>query len=260
MPANLVIVDNASSRKAAGVVREFFESWPGWLEVLEMPLNEGFAAAFNAGSRRLEELGISGWVNLSHDVVLSPDTLIELFEALDQGQSLVGPTIKDLNTGAVFSSGGRINVWSGHIWAKTNELEEPVGADWLDGSCFAISKDLFQSVEGMNENLFLYFEDVDLGMRAAKLGVTPMVLSVIAKQEPHGPSPYLRGHSSGVLARSNVDSPLFFSLIVRNVAGSAKEVAKGHLAGGILRFRGLLDGLRRRKPAYSVSSKSLDVP
>ena len=260
LPGKLLVVDNASPYKASVALSDFSGLRPGWLDVLEMPSNKGFASAFNAGSRKLKELGLDGWVNLSHDVVLSKDTLAGLYAALEQGQSLVGPTIKNLNTGAIFSSGGRINIWSGDISAATQEVIAPVDAHWLDGSCFAISKELFQSVNGMNEGLFLYFEDVDLGIRAVKKGVTPMVLSVIAEQDPKGPSPYLRGHSSGVLASSNMNSPLFFSLIARNVGGSAKEVMKGHFARGISRLRGLFDGLRGRQPAYSDSFESSDVP
>jgi GT2 family glycosyltransferase len=220
------------------------------IEVIDMPTNMGYASAFNTGSRRLLELGLSGWVNLSHDVVLSEGALHALFHSLDVGLPLVGPTVRNLNTNEVFSSGGHVDVWSGRIWADTREIVVETGAQWLDGSCFAISKNLFESLQGMNEKLFLYFEDVDLGIRAGKLGAALTVLPVAVHQEPGGPTPYQRGHSSGVLARSNMDSPLFLSLVLRNVVGSLVAATKGHFADGISRLRGLFNGLWGSEAAY----------
>lgn len=249
-PKLVVIVDNASPRSAASVVAARSNDSNFDLEVLEPGRNLGFAGAFNLGSQALIAAGCDLWANLSHDTVLARDTFAVLTDAAKKGADLVGPIVRDLNTKEVFSSGGFVNEWTGEVWSAKDSPTETRRVDWLDGSCFVIKKNLFEALSGMNEDIFLYFEDVDLGLRAKRLGAKPTVALVDSFQEPTGPSAYLRGHSSGVLARTNLGSPLFFSLIARNVAGSAISFLKGCPGDGFSRMRGLSRGLMGQSPAY----------
>ena len=215
-----------------------------------MPRNLGFAAAFNAGSNRLLEHGVEVWVNASHDCVLSSTALGELADKASTVMTLVAPTVLEFSNGDVFSAGGYINQWTGKVGALTQLSDEPKRATWADGSCFAIGRELFEATGGMNENFFLYFEDVDLGLRANELGARVWVLPVVTYQDPQGPSAYLRGHSSGVLARSRLSGSLGWSLIGRNLAGALSSIFHGHGQDGISRLRGLFQGLAGRWPAY----------
>lgn len=220
------------------------------IEVLRLPSNQGFAAAFNAGSQRLQEVGLVHWVNVSHDCVLAKPTLGALIQKATEPMTLVGPTVLDAKTNEVFSSGGYVNSWSGKIAAYTNVVSDPTRVDWLDGSCFALSKDLFERTGGMDERFFLYFEDVDFGLRVKSIGGTVWVLSSVSYQDPQGPSSYLRGHSSGVLAKRHFGSALGWALVARNAAGAASGIARGRWQEGVSRARGLAEGLKGKRAAY----------
>lgn len=249
-PKLVVIVDNASPRSASSVVAARRRAHDFDIQVLEPGENLGFAGAFNLGSRALIAAGLELWVNLSHDTVLATDTLAVLNDATEKGLDLVGPVVRNLETKEVFSSGGFVNAWTGNVWSAKDLPIAPRQVDWLDGSCFMIKRNLFEALSGMNEDMFLYFEDVDIGLRAKRLGSQPTVVLVDSFQEPTGPTPYLRGHSSGVLARTNFGSALFFSLIARNLVGSAISFLRGHPGDGFLRVRGLSQGLMGHRPAY----------
>jgi GT2 family glycosyltransferase len=251
-----VIVDNDSEHSAEVVLqgarsRNHLKNLEtSVIEVLRLPSNQGFAAAFNAGSQKLKEAGLVHWVNVSHDCVLAKPTLGALIQKAIEPMTLVGPTVLDAYTNEVFSAGGYVHPWSGKIDHLTGLVSQPTRVDWLDGSCFALSKDLFDKTGGMDERFFLYFEDVDFGLRVKATGGTVWVVSAVSYQDPQGPSSYLRGHSSGLLAKRHFDSALGWALIARNATGAASGIARGRWQEGVSRARGLAEGLKGKRAAY----------
>jgi len=56
---------------------------------------------------------------------------------------------------------------------NTSDIE----LDWTSGAALLIKKDLFEKINGFDENFFMYFEDVDLCQRVRKLGKKVLLLS-----------------------------------------------------------------------------------
>jgi GT2 family glycosyltransferase len=51
--------------------------------------------------------------------------------------------------------------------------------DWVIGACMFVRSDLFKKIGGFDENLFLYYEDVDLQYRLIKLGYKIKILTEV---------------------------------------------------------------------------------
>jgi GT2 family glycosyltransferase len=49
-------------------------------------------------------------------------------------------------------------------------VNAPLEVDWVSGAAMFIRRDLFDQLGGFDENFFMYWEDVDLCLRARKLG------------------------------------------------------------------------------------------
>ena len=61
-----------------------------------------------------------------------------------------------------------------HLRKYYNYLEYDINqiheVDSISGCCMYFSRDVYDKVEGFDENFFLYFEDTDFCLRANKLG------------------------------------------------------------------------------------------
>jgi GT2 family glycosyltransferase len=145
-------------------------------QIQELGENMGFGKAHNAG------FGVS-----QGDAVLflNPDTrvlpgalqaLLDVFE--DQRVGITGPLLVD-SAGKVESDcfGLRRTPLS-TIWGKIfSQKKHPYRADgeifetdWISGGAMLVRRSFFEKIGGFDENFFMYFEDVDLCLRAKKRG------------------------------------------------------------------------------------------
>ncbi|MDD5397171.1 MAG: glycosyltransferase family 2 protein [Candidatus Moranbacteria bacterium] len=141
------------------------------LKIINNPKNDGFAKACNLGAKAAKG---------KYLFFLNPDTELK-FSNIDEfvlnfNDSNVGMLAPGLLTSEgvpqPWSAGCNINLWDilknnfGHIasqkiWSSNSASE----ADWVSGAAFVISKKLFDSCHGFDENFFMYFEDIDLCKR-----------------------------------------------------------------------------------------------
>jgi N-acetylglucosaminyl-diphospho-decaprenol L-rhamnosyltransferase len=182
-PVRVILADNGSTDGAPERAAAEREN----VELLRTGGNLGYGTAANRG---VAELGDSyGWV-----VVANPDlewadgaldVLLAAAERWPRGGAF-GPMIREL-TGEVYPSARLVpslgrgighavvgRVWRGNPWTTAykqsdTEVAERV-AGWLSGACLLIRREAFDSVDGFDPRYFMYFEDVDLGDRLAKVG------------------------------------------------------------------------------------------
>jgi GT2 family glycosyltransferase len=162
----VIIVDNASTDGAVSGVQADFPA----VCVVRSEHNVGFGAGNNLGAARANGKYL---VFLNHDTVVTDGWL----------EALVGPLVKDPSVGLVTpkvllkGNPDRINVagldvhLSGLSMCRglgeprdTLDREAEVAA--ISGVAFAVRRDLFHTLEGFDEDFFLYMEDVDLSLRA----------------------------------------------------------------------------------------------
>jgi N-acetylglucosaminyl-diphospho-decaprenol L-rhamnosyltransferase len=194
----LLVVDNASGDDT---IPSLLQRMPD-VEVMQLDENVGYAAAMNRGAEVLTARGQELLLFLTHETVVTPDLVGRLRHrmAVRQDLAAVGPLLGRVSEPAiVWSAGGRLthlrragrHRGSGAAMAGWVD-GEPREVGWLDGACVMVRADAFAAVGGYREDLFLYWEDVDLCRRLHRAGyAVECVPAAVAYQEPSMAPPYL---------------------------------------------------------------------
>ena len=181
-PYELVIADNAPDAATRRIAAE------AGARHVPMFGNAGYGAAVNAVVRKMDPA--VRWVLICNpDVRLLPGSLDLLVDRLESDVSAgaAGPRVLN-EDGSTYPSARAIpslrtgighalfaNIWKSNPWTRTYRAasdadEAPRVAGWLSGSCLLVRRSAFAEVDGFDEGYFMYFEDVDLGVRLAEAG------------------------------------------------------------------------------------------
>jgi N-acetylglucosaminyl-diphospho-decaprenol L-rhamnosyltransferase len=174
-----IVVDNASQDGSVQTAAELGAT------VIPLKANVGFSAANNVALARARGRYVA-FVN--PDVVVQYDDLAALAESIETLGGLVAPQLVNRDGSAQANGRGApllISKIANRIFggeAGTNDylLKAAMGesryAFWLTGAVIAGRRVDFEALGGWDESYFLYYEDVDLSMRAWKSGLTVAVM------------------------------------------------------------------------------------
>ena len=197
LPIEVVMVDNDSTDGTARAAAE-----AGGHRLIETGRNLGYGAAANIGARG----AAAPWLVISNpDIEWHPGSLDALLSAGDRwpAAGAFGPAILEPD-GAVYPSARALpslrigvghalfaRVWPANPWTRqyrgaTDDRERPAG--WLSGSCVAVRRQAFEAIGGFDPGYFMFFEDVDLGLRLERAGYTSVYV-------PTATVTHLGGHS-----------------------------------------------------------------
>jgi GT2 family glycosyltransferase len=202
----LTIVDNGSGDAPS------IESTPQVTPtIVYEPNNRGYAAGVNVAIRRALAQGADYILVANSDVVFGPDCLHKLLSVASQrpNAGVLGPVVLVEGTDSRIESAGQgFNPWTGrhrllHQNGRFNRLRGPQSVDAVSGCAWLLTRAAIEFVGLLDENYFLYFEDLDWCIRARQAGFEVLVV----------PSAYV-WHRSG--SSIGTDSPLVTSYSVRN--------------------------------------------
>ncbi len=185
-----IVVDNASSDGSA----DGLERLPYGITVIRNPGNKGFGSACNQGAGAGEAEHV---LFLNPDVRLFPDSLSKAISFFDAPQNqmigLLGIQLLD-EKGQIQPSAGRYPtpgsviyqmVGLDRIWPA--RFPPFVMSDWdhrtcrqvdvLQGAFLLMRRAAFRKLRGFDEGFFMYYEDVDLALRARRAGWTTYYLA-----------------------------------------------------------------------------------
>jgi N-acetylglucosaminyl-diphospho-decaprenol L-rhamnosyltransferase len=175
-----IVVDNAAEPRVAELAER------SGVRYLPLAANPGYGAAVNAGVRTLSP-AVEWILVVNPDVVLEPGSIDALVAVADGRRDVaaVGPAILSPE-GALYPSARQVpslrtgighalfsGAWPGNPWSRRYRQEDdpdPRDAGWLSGACLLLRRSAFDAVGGFDEGYFMYFEDVDLGMRLGRAG------------------------------------------------------------------------------------------
>lgn len=184
----IAIADNGSTDETVKNIQEKFPQ----VKVYPQKKNLGFGAANNAAVKGLEAEGFAfdTICLLNNDTRLEKGTLVNLRNSLQEAEKLFG---KAIVVPAVNNSDGSPQH---NYFAKINNLQFFLNAFrpkslaakhlegvpelcegssfyktfWASAVCWIMPRELFDSLGGFDENIFMYYEDYDLALRAIDQG------------------------------------------------------------------------------------------
>jgi hypothetical protein len=185
----IVVVDNDSKDGSATIVEREFP----FVRVIALDENLGFGRACNIGVSASFEPFV---LFLNPDTVLPPESARTLCEFLDQnpevgivGGRLIDPLgqplqsigempslfrlVLDKPISLLAKHVGQRGLWRkvlGKLAAKFRLPNEPELVTWVSGAALCCRRSTWDAIGGFDENFFLYYEDVDLCLRASQAG------------------------------------------------------------------------------------------
>jgi GT2 family glycosyltransferase len=169
-----ILVDNASATDPTQAARDVVPD----AVVQRLPVNAGYAAACNRGTEIAIALGARFVLVMNNDAELAPDALDRLVSAGDQRPgSILAPLIVYAEApDEVWSAGGYVQppcVRNHHvgIGRPRAAYTRPRRVEWATGCALLFGVDTFKRIGPFDEKFFLYLEDVDWCLRAARRSV-----------------------------------------------------------------------------------------
>lgn len=161
-----------------------------WLTVIRSDENLGFAGGNNVGLRYgLARAGFDYFWLLNNDTVVKPDSLTYLVERMRQdpeigicGSTILNYTKRDK---ILALGGGRYISWLGVPWhhgrvyryaPDINQKRAETRMNYVEGASMLVSRSFLEQIGLMNEEYFLYFEELDWTLRSRgrfRLGYAP---------------------------------------------------------------------------------------
>lgn len=197
----VIVVDNDSRDDSGAMVRRAFPE----VVLLESKQNLGFSKANNLAARQ---------ANGEYLLFLNPDTLVsersvdELVAFLRTNPQAAAVGCKLLNEdGSLQRSCGRFpNLCielstrtllsrifpNSRIFARHKlsdwDYATVRSVDWVSGACLLVRKAVFDEVGGFDENIFMFYEDVDLCLRLRRKGWDLLFYPHVSVYHFHGGS------------------------------------------------------------------------
>lgn len=182
--ADTVVVDNASTDGSVAIA-----SGRDRVHVIQMPTNVGFGAACNRGIAHFADRDV---FLMNPDVRFRDGGLDDLRDiGASTGAGILLPTLvfpdgtpqaSTRPLPSLLELSHRLGPAAGR--ARVHGATRPV--DWGLGAAMLIRRDTIDEVGGFDERFFLYFEDVDLCLRAWQGGHEVLLTSAVVMDHDYG--------------------------------------------------------------------------
>jgi GT2 family glycosyltransferase len=167
----ILVVDNISSDDSHTKCKKQFPD----IKLIQNRKNLGYCGGNNVGIKEAKGKFI---VILNPDTIVEENWLDEMFNAFNEfGDGLYQPKIISLNESDIIQSTGNMIHVFGFGFARDKgkkiieKKEEIEKIGYASGTCLFTTKKVLEKVGLLDEFLFLYHDDLDLGWRAAQIGI-----------------------------------------------------------------------------------------
>ncbi len=171
----IIVVDNKSEDGSLEAIQAKFPE----ITIIASGENGGFAKANNLAATKAS--GKYVWL-LNSDTIITPDTIEKILDDAEKNHSYVASCKLRNKDGSIQPQGGalptikRIALWMLNLdrFAAREDLYQNSRPDdftqnresgWLGGTALLVRRDLYQSINGLDDHIFMYGEDVEFCIR-----------------------------------------------------------------------------------------------
>lgn len=171
--ARIIVVENGSIDDSLQLLRSNYEN----VDVVELPINRGFAGGVNAGILRAIQNGSEYVALFNNDAIADKSWLKNLVDYLDNNPGVGIAASKIMgNTGEYLdSTGENYTSWGlpyprGRRETSINKYDEDINIFAASGGASLYRVKMLKQIGLFDEDFFAYYEDVDISFRAQLAG------------------------------------------------------------------------------------------
>lgn len=182
-PTKVIVVDNHSGDDSVSLIKSAIVSFD-WVELIESEINGGFSYGNNVGIKAIKA---DNYLLLNSDTIVRKGAIALLLEALNKypQAGIISPRLEWLDGEpqiSCFRNRSPINelinsAKTGVITKILNKYdvplavsEETIEVEWTSFACVLIRKTVIEEIGLMDEDYFMYFDDIDYCRRTKKAG------------------------------------------------------------------------------------------
>ena len=174
----IIIVDNDSQDDSVPTFEKLVkEKKYKNIQIIKNPTNAGFGSGCNTGAKKAKGEFI---LFQNNDTVVEDDGIIKMAEYMKEHSdiAILGGQLRNFD-GSLQASAGKfytlkyatLLLLGGQNFGLLDRSPDKIQAvDWVKGALLMIRKDVYQELDGFDENIFMYTEDMELCYRAHLLG------------------------------------------------------------------------------------------
>jgi N-acetylglucosaminyl-diphospho-decaprenol L-rhamnosyltransferase len=184
----VIVVDNASGDFATIAAAIAAEGWDSWATVIEAPRNGGFGYGNNFGIAHAWKKSCPDYFHLLNpDTLIKPHAVTALVDFLQRNPSfgIAGSSFENADGSdwpiafrfpsllSEVESGISLGILTQLLnrWKVPQTMstrEQPI--DWGLGASLMVRREVLESIGGLDETFFLYFEETEFCWRAKRAG------------------------------------------------------------------------------------------
>ncbi|MEK7571704.1 MAG: glycosyltransferase family 2 protein [Patescibacteria group bacterium] len=174
----IIIVDNHSEDESVVLFeKEIKKQGYTNCHIIANKANDGFSKGCNLGAKTAKG---SYFLFLNNDTLVEDKSIENMIKYLDQhnevailgGQLLNADRSKQASVGSFYTPARATALLLGmqRVGAVDTNPKEVTRVDWVKGALFLIRAEVFKELNGFDEHIFMYAEDMELCYRAHKKG------------------------------------------------------------------------------------------
>lgn len=162
----ICVIDNGSTD---GSYKTLKEKYGDTIKLIDTKENKGFSGGNNVGIRWAAEQNIDYFLLLNNDTFVEPDFLNRLMEKAGRMKdcAIYTPKIYYADRRTIWYAGGAFNRITGRVRhtgihsTDVHKYNEEKSVTFVSGCCMLLSAQIIQKVGLLNEDFFLYCEDLE---------------------------------------------------------------------------------------------------